>query len=93
MVIKYKVLIFSERTFINVQLNESEYLVHGQRYAVCVHAATTEIQYEKWTETLDEVNSCSDGVTVDLTPPVPGKVWIGSDPNTLFQVNLYSQGT
>jgi hypothetical protein len=45
------------------------------------------------TEILDEVNSCSDGVTVDLTPPVFGKVWIGSDPDTLFQVNVYSQGT
>ena len=90
MVIKYKVLIFSERTFINVQLNASEYLIHGERYAVCVHAARTEIQYEKWTEVIDEVNSCSDGVTVDLTPPMSGKVWIGSDPNTLFQVNLYS---
>jgi hypothetical protein len=61
---------FRYRTFINIQLNESEYLVHGHRYTVCVHAATTEIQHEKWTEILDEVNSCSDGVTVDLTPPV-----------------------
>jgi 6-pyruvoyl-tetrahydropterin synthase len=63
-------------------------LVHGHRYAVCVHAATTEIQHEKWTEILDEVNSCSDGVTVDLTPPVFGKVWIGSDPDTLTSFNV-----
>lgn len=48
----------------------------------------TEINHEKWTQILHnieqlhiyiiiEINSCSDGITVDLMPPSPGNVWIG----------------
>jgi len=32
------------------------------------------------------VKTCSDGVTVDLTPPTPGHVWIGIDPTEKYQV-------
>ena len=74
--------------YVNVLFNESQYLQHGQRYVVCVHANATEIEYEKWTESLEEVNGCSDGVTVDLTPPSPGNVWIGNKPHSQFQVSI-----
>lgn len=47
-----------------------------------------EIKYEKWTEVLDEVKSCSDGITVDLTPPIAGHVWIGIDPSKMYQVKV-----
>ncbi|XP_061193435.1 uncharacterized protein LOC133201664 [Saccostrea echinata] len=68
----------TEHEFINFKFKEGE-LEHGQRYMVCIHAAYTEIKYEKWTQVLPEINECSDGIVVDLTPPVPGKVWIGNE--------------
>ena len=37
---------------------------------------------------MDEVKTCSDGVTVDLTPPTPGHVWIGIDLTEIYQVNI-----
>jgi hypothetical protein len=83
-----KCCIFTAKNYINVRFNESDYLVHGKRYAICVHAARTEIEYEIWTEVLDEVKTCSDGVTVDLTPPVPGNVWVGHDLDRSYQVIL-----
>ena len=63
-------------------------LVHGQRYIVCIHADPTEIKYEEWTLYLDEISSCSNGVTVDLTPPRAGRVWIGHNPKINYQVYL-----
>nr|XP_034332757.1 uncharacterized protein LOC105327902 isoform X2 [Crassostrea gigas] len=63
--------------FINVKFKEGE-LEHGQRYVVCIHAEYTEIQHEKWTQILPEINTCSDGIVVDLTPPTAGNVWIGT---------------
>jgi hypothetical protein len=42
--------------------------------------------YEKWIEELEETYACSDGITVDLTPPIPGRVWIGVDPFEHYQV-------
>lgn len=53
---------------------------------MCIHAPRKEVEYEKWTEVLYETNICSDGVTVDLTPPTPGHVWIGIDHNRQYQV-------
>lgn len=53
-------------------------LHHGQRYIVCIHTEYTEIQHEKWTQVLPEINTCSDGIVVDLTPPTAGNVWIGT---------------
>lgn len=72
----------------NAFFNANEELIHGKRYIVCIHAPIREIKYEKWIEVLDEVKSCSDGVTVDLTPPTPGHVWIGIDPSKQYQVKL-----
>lgn len=55
---------------------------------MCIHANKSEIKYEKWTETLEEVYECSDGVTVDLTPPSSGQVWVGNNPNSNYQVRV-----
>ena len=80
--------VHSEKEYINVIFNTKQELEHGKRYLVCAHAPRTEIKYEKWTEVLDEVKTCSDGVTVDLTPPTPGHVWIGIDLTEQYQVNI-----
>ncbi|WAR04731.1 hypothetical protein MAR_020100, partial [Mya arenaria] len=45
---------------------------HGKRYIVCIHANETYLYHEKWTQHLDEFMECSDGVTVDITPPIAG---------------------
>ncbi|CAC5375033.1 unnamed protein product [Mytilus coruscus] len=77
----------TDKNFANIYFNETEYLTHGRQYSVCIYAPKTVIEHEKWTETLDTVTSCSDGVTVDLAPPVPGKVWIGPDPFVFYQTS------
>lgn len=41
-----------------------------------------------WTQVLPELNICSDGIMVDLTPPTPGQVWIGNVQGTKFQVSF-----
>ncbi|CAH1259452.1 Hypp2286 [Branchiostoma lanceolatum] len=51
-------------------------LRHGRRYHLCVHADQTVLQFETFDQTLVEVDTCSNGVTVDLTPPSPGQVWV-----------------
>ncbi|XP_066275498.1 uncharacterized protein [Branchiostoma lanceolatum] len=51
-------------------------LRHGRRYHICVHADQTVLQFEMFDQTLAEVDTCSNGVTVDLTPPLPGQVWV-----------------
>lgn len=53
---------------------------------VCIHAVHTVIVHEKWTQVLSEISECSDGVVVDLTPPLAGKVWIGSTQELEYQV-------
>ena len=78
------------RAHMNAFFDSKNELVHGKRYLICLNAPRKEIEYEKWTEVLPEVKSCSDGVTVDLTPPKPGRVWIGIDPNKQFQVDIIS---
>lgn len=55
---------------------------------VCIHAVHTVIVHEKWTQVLPEISECSDGVVVDLTPPLAGKVWIGSTQGLEYQVIL-----
>lgn len=42
---------------------------------------------------LDEIQTCSDGVIVDLTPPLPGHVWIGIDPKKKYQVRAFNVET
>ncbi|XP_071084119.1 uncharacterized protein [Haliotis cracherodii] len=63
--------------FLNVELSKGTYLQHGKRFYVCIHADEKNAPFEKWTSQLTEVNACSDGITVDLTPPSPGTVHIG----------------
>ena len=75
----------SENNYMNAELTKGS-MSHGRRYIACIHANTTIIQHETWTQTLEPFSSCSDGMTVDLTPPTPGKVWIGNDRTDFFQV-------
>lgn len=56
---------------------------------MCVHANPREIHHEEWTDILPEVNACSDGIIVDLTPPTIGNVWIGNVPTITHLVHLY----
>ncbi|XP_078696304.1 uncharacterized protein LOC144924691 isoform X1 [Branchiostoma floridae x Branchiostoma belcheri] len=51
-------------------------LDHGRRYHICLHANKTVLQFETFDQTLSEVDACSNGITVDLTPPAPGQVWV-----------------
>ncbi|XP_063408929.1 uncharacterized protein LOC134692410 [Mytilus trossulus] len=67
----------TENAFINVLFNDDNPLEHGKRYTVCIHAPSKALHHEKWTELLEEISVCSDGITVDLTSPITGKVWIG----------------
>ncbi|KAK3101903.1 hypothetical protein FSP39_007221, partial [Pinctada imbricata] len=62
-------------------------LTHGERYLVCLHGDRTEIQHEKWLQILPDLNTCSDGVVVDLTPPTAGDVWITNIPGTQYQTS------
>ncbi|XP_061176006.1 uncharacterized protein LOC133184957 [Saccostrea echinata] len=66
----------TDREFINVKFREGE-LEHGQRYIVCIHTDHTEVHHEQSSRVLPEINACSDGVVVDLTPPSVGNIWIG----------------
>ncbi|XP_019617782.1 PREDICTED: uncharacterized protein LOC109465081, partial [Branchiostoma belcheri] len=63
----------TEENFVNVPGIE---LLHGRRYHICVHANATVLHFELFDQSLDEVDSCSIGITVDLTPPLPGQVWV-----------------
>ena len=72
--------------FANVLFRKDHELQHGKRFRFCVYAKKTSVSYEKWTEELEETYACSDGITVDLTPPTPGRAWIGIDPSEHYQV-------
>ncbi|KAK3612521.1 hypothetical protein CHS0354_024493 [Potamilus streckersoni] len=74
----------TENEYINVKFNDSV-LEHGKRYAICIHANSTVIKHEKWQEHIPETSACSDGVTLDLTPPQPGRVWMGVNIGTRYQ--------
>ncbi|ESO88609.1 hypothetical protein LOTGIDRAFT_165393 [Lottia gigantea] len=76
----------SVQEYINIK--PPQLLKHGRRYHVCLHADSTTLQHEKWDEDLEEINSCSDGITVDLTPPSGGRVWIQTDTDTNYQVSI-----
>ncbi|XP_078589451.1 uncharacterized protein LOC144869806 [Branchiostoma floridae x Branchiostoma japonicum] len=70
-------------------------LHHGRRYHICIHANRTVLQFETFDQTLAEVDTCSNGITVDLTPPLPGQVWINRR-DQAFQTStseLYVFGT
>lgn len=76
----------SENAYINVLFKDEISLEHGKRYTICIHAHSKTLEYETYTAVLEETNSCSDGITVDLTPPSTGKVWIG--PTTEIQYKV-----
>lgn len=82
----YSMVCFLGREFVNFKFEPGE-LIHGQRYTICIHTEYTEIKFEEWTQVLPELNTCSDGVVVDLTSPTPGKVWIGNVEGTGYQVS------
>ncbi|XP_067663316.1 uncharacterized protein [Haliotis asinina] len=73
--------------YINVEFAELPSLQHGRRFYVCIHADGKDIRFEKWTSRLTEVNACSDGITVDLTPPTPGTVNVENLVDGTFQVS------
>ena len=52
-------------------------LVHGQRYHVCVYANATTATFEKFTQNLGIINTCTNGIVVDREPPEGGTVWVG----------------
>jgi hypothetical protein len=83
----FSILYFAAAEYMNAEFVDGV-LLHGKQYIVCVHAPEVIMAYEKWSETLPEVSTCSDGVTVDLTAPSPGKVWIGRDIGTSYQVRV-----
>lgn len=67
--------------FISVQNHVNVYfytepLLNGHRYAICIHANAAVLKHKDRTESLPEITTCSDGITVDKTPPVTGDVWI-----------------
>ncbi|XP_053398434.1 uncharacterized protein LOC128556766 [Mercenaria mercenaria] len=76
----------TEHEFINVDFSPGE-LTHGSRYIICIHANESKIQHEFWEQELDEIDECSSGVTVDLTPPDTAEVWIGNEKEYLFQTS------
>jgi hypothetical protein len=76
----------TDSEFMNEIFEGSDQLIHGTRYTVCVHADYTTMLHETWTEELQEISACSDGIVIDLTPPTAGIVWIGSNRGTLYQV-------
>ncbi|XP_046572415.1 uncharacterized protein LOC124280510 [Haliotis rubra] len=43
--------------------------------------------FEKWTSNLTEMNACSNGITVDLTPPTPGTVNVDGLTDGSFQIS------
>lgn len=72
----------------NVKFDETETLRHGKRFYICIHAYEIDRQFEKWNKTLHDVNACSDGITVDLTPPTPGTINIEGLQGGTFQVYM-----
>ncbi|CAH1249044.1 SCARF2 [Branchiostoma lanceolatum] len=60
-------------------------LQHGRRYHICVHANRTTLVFETFSQELPAVSACSDGITVDHTPPSPGKVWIENSEGKNYQ--------
>ena len=77
-------LIFFQNNYVNVH---SLHLESGSRYYICVLANKTKLVFEKFTQYLDTVSECSNGITVDHTAPQAGEVWVGDHLyHRLFQV-------
>ena len=79
---KIEHLFLIDKQFVNVY---NLTLQHGKRYFLCITANETLKVYEKFRENLPAVSVCSDGATVDISPPRPGEVWIG-EKGQKFQV-------
>ncbi|KAL8561571.1 hypothetical protein ACOMHN_024807 [Nucella lapillus] len=80
----------TSQKYINVEFGTGtprQSLQNGHHYYVCVHAAAETITHEKWVEELPDVTSCSDGVTVDLTPPTAGVVSVEGLRNGIYQMS------
>ncbi|XP_071079258.1 uncharacterized protein [Haliotis cracherodii] len=75
------------KEFVNIHFDHKEELSHGQRFHICIQAEETEVTNEKWATVLKEVNACSDGITVDLTPPSPGSVSIQGLKENIYQMS------
>ncbi|XP_078661603.1 uncharacterized protein LOC144905733 [Branchiostoma floridae x Branchiostoma belcheri] len=60
-------------------------LQQGRRYHICIHANKTLQVFETFSQELPAVSACSDGVTVDRTPPTPGRVWIENSDDKSYQ--------
>nr|XP_006822211.1 PREDICTED: uncharacterized protein LOC102806108 [Saccoglossus kowalevskii] len=64
---------FTKENFVNIDNLDLEY---GRRYYICLYANETHIEKEDTLQILPMVSECSDGITVDWTPPEAGTVWI-----------------
>ncbi|KAK2161993.1 hypothetical protein NP493_1549g00025 [Ridgeia piscesae] len=53
-------------------------LREGQRYYICILANVNDLEFEKFTQHLEQNSECSNGIVVDTTPPTAGQVWVGS---------------
>ncbi|XP_078700910.1 uncharacterized protein LOC144927390 [Branchiostoma floridae x Branchiostoma belcheri] len=60
-------------------------LQQGRRYHICIHANRTTQVFETFSQELPAVSACSDGITVDRTPPTPGRVWIENSDDKSYQ--------
>lgn len=78
----------SDKNYVNVYF-ETNPLEHGHRYVICIHADAVLLEHEYWKEPLPEISSCSDGITVDITPPRPGDIWIYNK-DALYQVGPHT---
>ena len=56
-------------------------LKEGQRYYICILANATDLEFEKFTQHLEQNSECSNGIVVDTTPPTAGQVWVGGRQN------------
>ena len=65
---------------------DDDVITHGRRYVVCIHANATTNIFEKWIQELTDISVCSNGITVDLTPPTPNACWIGNENHQHYQV-------
>ena len=74
----------SDDNYVNAYF-EAGALVNGHRYMVCIHAEAMVLEHEYWKEDLPDISACSDGITIDTTPPVPGDVWVYKK-EALYQV-------
>ena len=82
-------LYLSDQKYVNVVFGSGSShpaLQNGRHYYVCIHAIADTLHYEKWSENLTDVRGCSDGVTVDLTSPEGGNVWVDGLLGGIYQV-------